>query len=152
MTSACFRKISLSLSPILSTHHVQPPRYPRSVQRQRTHHRVSLDIHSIHPAPLLPPNIKLSIVAVHGLNGGSVKTWTTKETGKFWLGDPEMLPYNLKNARILTFGYDASVTSLLGRTCSDRILQHAQTLVAELVADRQVSRLVSLFYRDRATK
>ena len=56
-----------------------------------------------------------------------------------------MLPYILKNARILTFGYDASVTSLFGRTCSDRILQHAQTLIAELVADRQVSRLVSLF-------
>jgi hypothetical protein len=27
---------------------------------------------------------------------------------------------------------------LLGRTSSDRILQHAQTLVAELVADREV--------------
>ena len=135
--------LSLLLFPILSTHHVEPPRYPRSVQRQRPGHRVSLDIHSIHPAPLISP--KLSIVAVHGLNGGSVKTWTTEETGKFWLGESEMLPHMLKNARILTFGYNASVTSLFGRTCSDHILQHAQTLVAGLVADRHVSMLVSLF-------
>ena len=30
------------------------------------------------------------------------------------------------------------VTAVLGKTSSDRILQHAQTLVAELVADREV--------------
>jgi protein SERAC1 len=80
-----------------------------------------------------------SIVAVHGLNGDSVKTWTTNRTKKFWIGDADMLPTNLRNARILTFGYDAAVTALLGKTSSDRILQHAHTLVAELVADRQVS-------------
>jgi hypothetical protein len=51
-----------------------------------------------------------------------------------------MLPKALKNARILTFGYNANVTSLLGSTSSDRVLQHAQTLVAELVADRAVSK------------
>jgi hypothetical protein len=51
-----------------------------------------------------------------------------------------MLPKALKNARILTFGYNANVTSLLGSTSSDRVLQHAHTLVAELVADRAVSK------------
>lgn len=79
-----------------------------------------------------------SIVAVHGLNGDSTKTWTTNKTKKFWLGDADMLPTNLKNARILTFGYDAAVTALFGKASSDRILQHAHTLIAELVADRQV--------------
>lgn len=79
-----------------------------------------------------------SIVAVHGLNGVSARTWTTNKTNNFWLGDADMLPTNLKNARILTFGYDAAVTALFGKTSSDRILQHAHTLVAELVADRQV--------------
>ncbi|KAL9039838.1 MAG: hypothetical protein Q9180_002293 [Flavoplaca navasiana] len=49
-----------------------------------------------------------------------------------------MLPKNMSNARILSFGYDASVTAFFGRTSSDTILQHAHTLVAELVADRQL--------------
>ena len=59
-------------------------------------------------------------------------------TKKFWLQDPDMLPAHLKRARILTYGYNAAVTALFGRTSSDRILQHAQTLIAELVANRQV--------------
>ena len=50
-----------------------------------------------------------------------------------------MLPNTLKNARILTFGYNANVTSLLGSTSSERILQHAQTLVAQLEADRSLA-------------
>lgn len=79
-----------------------------------------------------------SIVAVHGLNGHPLKTWTTHETKRFWLGDSDLLPSNLKRARILTYGYNASVAALLGKTSSDRIMQHAQTLIAELVADREV--------------
>lgn len=80
-----------------------------------------------------------SIIAVHGLNGNAFKTWTNETTKKFWLGDADMLPSNLKRARMLTFSYNATVAALFGRTSSDRILQHAHSLVAELVADRQVS-------------
>ncbi|ORY14148.1 ribonuclease-like protein p/mrp subunit [Clohesyomyces aquaticus] len=80
----------------------------------------------------------VDIVAVHGLNGHPFKTWTTTKTNKFWLADSDLLPSNLKQSRILTFGYDAAVAALLGKTSSDRILQHAQTLIAELVADRQL--------------
>ena len=83
--------------------------------------------------------IPSSIVAVHGLNGHPFRTWTTEKTRKFWLQDNDLLPSNLKRARILTFGYNAAVTAVLGKTSSDRILQHAQTLIAELVADREVS-------------
>jgi protein SERAC1 len=50
-----------------------------------------------------------------------------------------MLPGALRNARILSFGYNANVTSLFGSTSSDRILQHAQTLVAQLEANRSVN-------------
>ena len=79
-----------------------------------------------------------SVVAVHGLNGDALKTWTTDKTNKFWLGDTDILPADLKRCRILTFSYNATVAALFGRTSSDRILQHAQTLIAELVADRDV--------------
>ena len=44
----------------------------------------------------------------------------------------------MKRSRILTFSYNAAVTALFGRTSSDRIMQHAHTLVAELVADREL--------------
>jgi hypothetical protein len=80
-----------------------------------------------------------SIVAVHGLNGDPFRTWTTEESGKMWLGDPSLLPSNLKNSRILTYGYNAMVATMFGKTSSDRILQHAHTLIAQLVADREVS-------------
>ncbi len=49
-----------------------------------------------------------------------------------------MLPAHLKQSRILTYGYDAAVTAFFGKTSSDTILEHAHTLLAELVADRQV--------------
>ncbi len=56
----------------------------------------------------------------------------------------------MRNARILTWGYNAKVTSLLGNTSSDRILNHAQTLVAQLEADRSVSAVHHEFV-DRGT-
>ena len=49
-----------------------------------------------------------------------------------------MLPKVLPHARILTWGYNANVTALLGSASADRIMQHAQTLVAQLEADRAV--------------
>jgi hypothetical protein len=80
-----------------------------------------------------------SVVAIHGLNGDPFRTWATEGSEKMWLKDPSLLPSNLKNSRILTYGYNAMVTAVLGKTSSDRILQHAHTLVAQLVADREVS-------------
>jgi len=78
-------------------------------------------------------------VAVHGINGHALGTFTSLTTNRCWLSDPDMLPRDLPNCRVLTFSYSANVASVLGKTSSDRILQHAQTLVAELAADRDVS-------------
>jgi hypothetical protein len=78
-------------------------------------------------------------VAVHGMNGEALKTFTSS-TKRCWLSDKDMLPRDVKNSRVLTYSYPASVATVLGKTCSDRIMQHAHTLVAELVADREVWR------------
>lgn len=80
----------------------------------------------------------ISIIAVHGLNGDALQTWTHESANVPWLSDPSLLPGTIPNARILSWGYNADVAALLGSTSSDRILQHAQTLVAQLQADREV--------------
>lgn len=55
-----------------------------------------------------------------------------------WLSD--LLPNYIKNARVLSWGYNANTNSLGGKaTSSDRILQHAGTLIEELQNDREVS-------------
>ena len=85
------------------------------------------------------PSRRSSIVAVHGLNGDAHSTWTSDKGNICWLNHVDLLPKYLPNARILTWGYNANVISLKGRsTSSDRVLQHAQTLVAQLQADREV--------------
>ncbi|KUL83945.1 hypothetical protein ZTR_06844 [Talaromyces verruculosus] len=84
---------------------------------------------------------EIDIVAVHGLNGDAIETWTSSKGSErvCWLRDSNLLPHFVNNARVLTWGYTADITSLFGRaTSSDRILQHAQTLVEDLLADREL--------------
>jgi hypothetical protein len=79
-------------------------------------------------------------VAVHGLNGDATMTWTAKESKICWLSHPDFLPKYVKNARILVWGYNSSISSITGAEPSkNRIHDHAQTLIAELYADREVS-------------
>lgn len=82
---------------------------------------------------------KQSIVAVHGLNGNAMMTWTSRVGNICWLNHPEFLSKYIPNARILAWGYNANVSSITGPTSSNRLLQHAQTLVHQLEADRDVS-------------
>jgi protein SERAC1 len=83
------------------------------------------------------PNL-YSIVAVHGLNGDAIKSWSSEDI--CWLNHPDLLPKYVKRARVVAWGYNANISSLTGNTTSsERILQHAQTLVAQLQADRDVS-------------
>lgn len=82
---------------------------------------------------------RYSIVAVHGLNGDAFKSFTAAQTNRFWLRDRDMLPQDLHDrCRVLTFSYPATVASILGRASSESIRRHAVTLVAELVANREV--------------
>ena len=83
-----------------------------------------------------------SIVAVHGLNGDRLRTWTTQSGSPqvCWLSHSDFLPRYIPGARVLTWGYNANVSSFGSKVASsERLLQHAQTLVAQLCADRDVS-------------
>ena len=46
----------------------------------------------------------ISVVAVHGLSGHSIETWTAPN-GVQWL--KELLPLRVRAARIISYGYDA---------------------------------------------
>lgn len=65
-----------------------------------------------------------SIVAVHGLGGHLFRTWTHKSQC-CWLRD--LLPEDIPDARIMTFGYDANVIGSSMNTFKDSaqlLLQH----------------------------
>lgn len=83
---------------------------------------------------------------MHGITGDAISTWTSEPGNICWLNNPEYLPKYVKNARVLSWGYDADISSLLRKRSGERILQHAQTLVAQLQADREVSFFISLFF------
>ena len=65
-----------------------------------------------------------------------IEAWTDPATQVLWLRD--LLPTSLDVARVLTFGYSANATAFYGVRSADRIQQHAQTLVADIQADRSL--------------
>jgi hypothetical protein len=67
-------------------------------------------------------------VAVHGLGG---ETWTYPKSNAFWLED--FLPQQIPDARIMTFGYDA--TAAFGQSTSDMI-DHTKSLLSGLIDKR----------------
>lgn len=69
-----------------------------------------------------------SLVAIHGLNGDAIDTWTHKETKVMWLED--LLPEAIPNIRIMTFGYNAHFKNF---TAQQDLRSISCKLLAELV-------------------
>ncbi|MCJ1348649.1 hypothetical protein MMC31_006882, partial [Peltigera leucophlebia] len=89
-----------------------------------------------------PNPANVDIVFVHGLNGDPHDTWTSQKSKNFW--PKHLLPPLLQDekARILVYGYDADVTSFTGDGVSrDKIHNHAENLVAGLVANRRMRKM-----------
>ncbi|KAK5054617.1 hypothetical protein LTR84_001508 [Exophiala bonariae] len=76
----------------------------------------------------------VDIVAVHGLNGDAVNTWTHPKSKAFWLRD--FLPNKVPDARILTFGYNAAAA--FGHSTAE-IIDHAKSLLISLIDKREES-------------
>ena len=75
-----------------------------------------------------------SIVAIHGLNGHRETTFTTHLGGVNWLQD--LLPLDIPNARILTYGYD-SRTHGFRRKTTEKLYNHSINLLESLRAFRE---------------
>ena len=84
-----------------------------------------------------PPDASIDVVFVHGLTGDRLRTWTSQRTSVMW---PEkLLPAELPDARILTFGYDAYIIRL-GLVSTNRIGNHASDLLSALTSVRDSRR------------
>ncbi|KAK5625580.1 hypothetical protein RRF57_001296 [Xylaria bambusicola] len=76
------------------------------------------------------------IVFIHGLTGHREQTWTGKY-GTFWPKD--LLPKDIPNARILTWGYDADIVHFFNKHSKKELNDHSSQLCADLAApDRPI--------------
>ncbi|KAJ4419210.1 hypothetical protein N0V82_005117 [Gnomoniopsis sp. IMI 355080] len=72
----------------------------------------------------------IDMVAVHGLNGNPLKTWTDGD--KLWLAD--FLPQDIPFARVFTYGYNSG---LAFTGSSSRVEDYARTHLQRLIAKRR---------------
>ncbi|KAK4140267.1 vegetative incompatibility protein HET-E-1 [Dichotomopilus funicola] len=82
------------------------------------------------------PDATVDICFVHGLSGDRNSTWTADGQSVPW--PKTFLPLKLRNARILTFGYDAYVVPGSGPS-ANRLLDHAMSLLARLTTNRRTN-------------
>ena len=74
-----------------------------------------------------------SLVFVHGLGGHWYNTWS--KNGVFWPRD--LLSRDVRDVRIITFGYGSDVVQFFGQVSQNQIRDHAQTLIADLRRHRR---------------
>ncbi|KAG8846226.1 hypothetical protein FRB91_001059, partial [Serendipita sp. 411] len=70
----------------------------------------------------------VDIISIHGLDGHREQSWTADD-GTMWLRD--LLPEDIPNARILSYGYDADTRSF-SRTSTQNIFRHAEAFAEDL--------------------
>ena len=71
---------------------------------------------------------------MHGLLGDAHHTWTyqgaSHDEDVFWPED--LLPKDMANTRIFSFGYDADIVKFTSQSSGNSIIDHANNLVAEI--------------------
>lgn len=85
--------------------------------------------------PPVTVNKIVDIVFVHGLTGDAHDTWFHKEAKIHWPRD--LLKHDIKDARLLSFGYDADVAGWWTPKSASRIGNHAEDLLSALSRFRQ---------------
>lgn len=75
----------------------------------------------------------VDLVFVHGLRGSPLKTWSHGDI--FW--PQHLLMDDLKNARVITWGYDASIINAFKPASKESLFGHAETLLNDLARLRR---------------
>ena len=81
------------------------------------------------------PDATVDIVFVHGLTGNAYDTWLHKDSKVHWPRD--LLKQDLPSSRILSFGYDADIVSCWSPVSNNRLSNHAENMVGDLVRKRE---------------
>lgn len=92
------------------------------------------------------PTSGTDLVFVHGLRGSRLKTWSSGDV--FWPRD--LLKEDMKNVRIITWGYDANIANAFTFASKESIFGHADTLLSDLARLRRTiaSRSGVLFFSE----
>lgn len=86
----------------------------------------------------IPPasaNAVVDIIFVHGLIGNAFNTWYHKQAEVYW--PQELLKEDIRDARIMSFGYDADVVNWWSQASNNRIGNHAENMLGALVRLRE---------------
>ena len=85
--------------------------------------------------PSTPSNAGVDLIFLHGITGNAHTTWLHKQSGVHWPRD--LLHIDIKNARIMVWGYDADVASFWGNAVHNRLREHAKNLMGDLARQRE---------------
>ncbi|PVI04977.1 putative SesB-related regulatory protein [Periconia macrospinosa] len=77
----------------------------------------------------------VDIVFVHGLTGNAYDTWLHEKSGIHW--PSQLLEEDIKDARIMSFGYDADVVRWFSAASVNRVGNHAEALLGALARQRE---------------
>ena len=81
-----------------------------------------------------PAAAVVDFVFVHGLTGSAFTTWSHSGTGAH--GPRDLFPKDFKNARIMTYGYDADVVHFWNNAAQDDLRGYANSLLGDLAGYR----------------
>jgi hypothetical protein len=77
------------------------------------------------------------VVAVTGLAGHAFGSWRSRETHKMWLKD--FLPKDVKNVRIMTYGYDSRLVEL--KKSEPRLTDYRRNFIQQLENSRSSAKV-----------
>ncbi|KAF8526900.1 hypothetical protein BU17DRAFT_82342 [Hysterangium stoloniferum] len=120
----------------MNRHSQHYPHYP-----PRSSHPQRVPTQSASNSGILPlageASGNVDIVAIHGAGGHRERSWTAKGSSQTWLGHKDMLPRNIRNARILTYGYNTAWDEK--QSYYDAMKKQARGLIADVMEYRKIT-------------